>query len=168
MTIADVSKNANGQVVIRLQLQTPTDSVPAGGAANPFAPPPIIKFRPAPVPAPPAPGGAAAPPAAGGGVAVGGIAIAPGGAAIVIGRGGWNGHGAAGLSLLDDKGNVIKQVGSQMQFQTTDINGVVTTTQMQVLTFQPEKDQEPSKLVYSARKVLSVDVPFTLKDVPLP
>ena len=39
---------------------------------------------------------------------------------------------------------------------------------MQVLIFKPEKDQEPAKLVYTARKVLSVDVPFTLKDVPMP
>ena len=155
LTIADVAKNPAGQVVIRLELQPPTDSVPVGGA-NPAPIRRPIRIRPVPLPAPP--GGGVAPPVMAGGMA----------AAIVIGPGGWNAQGAAGLDLLDDKGNVVKQVGSQIQNQITVVNGVGTATQTYTLTFQPEKDQEPSKLVYMGRKVLSVDVPFTLKDVPLP
>ncbi len=126
LTIADVAKNPNGQVTIRVQLQPPTDSVPAGGG-NPINVP--RRGR---------------------------------------GVGAWNMQGAAGLALLDDKGHVIKEVGNQMQNQVTVVNGVATVTQSLYLTFQPEKDQAPAKLVYNARKVLSVDVPFTLKDVPLP
>ncbi|HVS40207.1 MAG TPA: hypothetical protein VMS17_31910 [Gemmataceae bacterium] len=156
MTVNDVTKNGDNQVVIRVQLQPPTDSVPAGGLA-----PGRIRgggrMRPAPAP----PGGAAAPPAAGGG-----IAVAPIGAAVV--GPGWNSQGTSALSLLDDKGKSIKLVGTQVQFQTTVTNNVVITSQVYVLTFELEKDQEPAKLVYNARKILSVDVPFTLKDVPLP
>ena len=33
------------------------------------------------------------------------------------------------------------------------VNGVGTVTQTYTLTFQPEKDQEPSKLVYMGRKL---------------
>ncbi len=113
-------------MIIRLQLQPPTDSVPAGGG-NPIAVPRRMR---------------------GGGL--------------------WNMQGAAGLALLDDKGHVIKEIGNQMQNQVTVVNGVAMVTQSLYLTFQPEKDQAPAKLVYNARKLLSVDVPFTLKDVPLP
>ena len=107
------------------------------------------------------PGRGAAP----GGPAIG-IAIAPAGRIVV--RGGWNGQGAAGLTLQDDKGAAIPQIGSQIQFQSTATPNGVVTTQMFVLTFQPEKGQEASKLVYLGRKMLSVEIPFTLKDVPLP
>ena len=157
ITISDVAKGPNGDVTIRLELQPPTDSVPVGGAV-----PNVIGGRRGVRMRPVAPGGAFAPPAA-----AGGIALAPGGA-IVVGPGGWNTQGTAGLSLLDDKGNAVKQTGIQIQLQSTIVNGVVMTTQVYQLTFQPEKDQEPSKLIYSGRKVLSVDVPFTLTDVPLP
>ena len=163
--VAEASKNDNGQVTLRIEFQPPTDVVPEGGANNPAGVPirvPIKRVRIQPVP-----GGAVPAPAAGpGGVAIG-IAIAPGG--LVVGPGGvWGQQGANGLSLIDDKGNVIKQTGTQIQFQTTVINGVVMTTQVYLLTFQADKDQEPAKLVYSGRKILSVEVPFTLKDVPLP
>ncbi len=45
--------------------------------------------------------------------------------------------------------------------------------QMFVITYtflcQPGKDQgQPAKLVYSGRKRVTIDIPFTLKDVPLP
>ncbi len=165
IVINSVNKT-NNQVTIQLQLQPPTDSVPAGANAPGVGPVvPVRPIRPIPrVPAPPVP--APAPPAgAGAAPAAGGVAVA---AAIVIGPGRWNAPGAAGLSLLDDKGNVIKLVGNQMQNQVTIINNVATVTQTYTLAFQLEKDQEPAKLVYSGRKVLNVDVPFTLKDVPLP
>jgi hypothetical protein len=175
--IVDVSNN-NGQVVIRLELQPPTDVVPANGPNNGPVPVPLpIRRGAPPAPLPPQPanpppnpaGAAAAPPAAAapapGGVAIG-IAVAPGG--IVVGPGVWGQQGAGGLTLLDDKDNVIKQTGTQIQSQVNVVNNVATVTQTFVLTFQPDKGQEPSKLVYSGRKMLSVEIPFTLKDVPLP
>jgi hypothetical protein len=70
---------------------------------------------------------------------------------------------------LDDKGETVKLTGVQMQFTPVVAGpaGIVNSLQ-HVLTFQAEKGQEPAKLVYSGRKSLSVEIPFTLKDVPLP
>ena len=37
-----------------------------------------------------------------------------------------------------------------------------------VLTFQAKEGQKPAKLVFKGSKSVSVDIPFTLKDVKLP
>jgi hypothetical protein len=158
LKITEATENTNNQVVIVLELQSPADSVPALGAGNGGAPL-ILPVRPVP------PGGGAAVPGAAGGVAIG-IAAAPG--AVVFVPGAWNGQDTAGLSLLDDKGNAIPQVGMETKIEVVGRNAVRTAAQLSMLTFQAAKDQTPSKLVYSGRKVLSVDIPFTLKDVPLP
>jgi hypothetical protein len=173
LKIVEVSKDANGQVIVKVEMTPPTDSVPANGPVNgPFiGPRPILPKGavPAPVPlpaptAPPAavPPGAAGGAAAGGGVAIG-IAIAPG--AIVVGPGfGFNG-GGAGLSLQDDKGNAFTQVGMQTQY----IKGPAGLSLQYILTFQPQKDQgDAAKLVYMGRKSVAVEIPYTLKDVTLP
>jgi hypothetical protein len=56
-----------------------------------------------------------------------------------------------------------------MQFTAVAGAGGGIVNQLQhILTFQAEKGQEASKLIYSGRKMLTVDIPFTLKDAPLP
>jgi hypothetical protein len=73
---------------------------------------------------------------------------------------------ANGLSLLDDKGAVIpaQVTGVSQQFNKGDRVPKMTYS----FTFKPgEKQGEPAKLVLSGSRTLSVEVPFTLKDVPV-
>jgi len=73
---------------------------------------------------------------------------------------------ANGLSLLDDKGAVIpaQVTGVSQQFNKGDRVPKMTYS----FTFKPgEKQGEPAKLVLNGSRMLNVDVPFTLKDVPV-
>jgi RNA polymerase sigma factor (sigma-70 family) len=66
------------------------------------------------------------------------------------------------LALTDDKGHVLPPFG--IEFQTTAGKGIEIA-----LTCQPLKGQgEPAKLALSVSKCVTIDVPFTLKNVPLP
>jgi hypothetical protein len=66
------------------------------------------------------------------------------------------------LSVVDDKGNFLPP--ASLSFNANAANG----TEL-VLTCQPGKGQgEPAKLVFSVSKSVTLDVPFTLKNVPLP
>ena len=50
----------------------------------------------------------------------------------------------------------------------TALNGTAIVQDMQ-MTFRPRSDASvPRKFVYSNRRLVNVEVPFTLKDVPLP
>jgi hypothetical protein len=65
------------------------------------------------------------------------------------------------FSLVDDKGNFLPPVGTGIN--TNPAKGIEYD-----LTYQPQKDQgEPAKLVFSISKSVTIDVPFTLKNVPL-
>jgi hypothetical protein len=161
LKIIDVTKNDNSQVTVVFELTAPAGSVPMGGGTGtgvgvPIGPLPPIKGVPVP------PGGAAG---FGGGPAVGIIAVPPGG--IGIGPGGLPAMNfdPTALKLLDDKGNAFQSNGVQPR-PRKDANGFAVEY---VATFTAEKGQgDATKLVYMARKTLSVEVPFTLKDVPLP
>jgi hypothetical protein len=66
------------------------------------------------------------------------------------------------LSLLDAKGQPFRLTTGDY---LPDAGGPMKTY---TLIFQPGKDQgEPAKLVYTERRSVIVEVPFTLKDVPL-
>jgi hypothetical protein len=145
LKVVEVTKDANGQITLRVELQAPANIVPQGG---------LIGFRgmrrlgrgvPVAVP----PGGLVA---VRGAVFVGGV-----------------GSSAGGLNLLDDKGETVKLTGVQMQFTpvVAGAAGIVNSLQ-HVLTFQAEKGQEPAKLIYSGRKLLNLEIPFMLRDAPLP
>jgi hypothetical protein len=55
-----------------------------------------------------------------------------------------------------------------MQFRPPGVGGGPNTPEW-VLTFPLKKDQtEAGKLTYSASKSVTVDIPFTLKDIVLP
>jgi hypothetical protein len=149
LKVVEVSKDANDRITIRAELQAPAGVVPAGGLMGRGA----VRRLGRGVPVAVAP--------VGGAVAVRG--------AVFIGPGAGAGVSAAGLSLLDDKGEAVKLVGVQMQFTAVAGAGGGIVNQFQhILTFQAEKGQEASKLIYSGRKMLTVDIPFTLKDAPLP
>jgi hypothetical protein len=77
-----------------------------------------------------------------------------------------------GLSFQDDKGNVlpidVRQARMQMSFVQQG-NGVLKQILTCTLVCPHDKDKgRPAKAVYLGRKRATVEVPFTLKDVPLP
>src|SRR5579883_2762581 len=76
---------------------------------------------------------------------------------------------ANGLSVLDDKGMTVPvrmQLTSRFQQQA---GGVFKQTTVYTLTSRREKDKgQPAKIVYLGRKRVTVEIPFSLQDVPLP
>lgn len=122
-------------------------ALPGGLAAQPPAPPP-----------PPAP-----PAAVQIQIGVGGGVIANGGpmrfAGTIIN----------GLSIQDEKGNALPIQLQQTQFRIVQGNGGRMPTPIYTLICRHEKDKgQPDKVVYVGRKRVTVEIPFTLKDVPLP
>jgi hypothetical protein len=154
LKVQDVTRADNGAVDVRLELSPPSDSQPMSGAVGPvggYAPAGTRPIRRGAA-VPPAPGGPA------GGVAIGIVAPPPPGGSMPAAAG----YGLSGLSLLDDKGEAFQPAGCRAE---PGPDGGVRW----VLTFTPQKGQgDAAKLVYRARKSVAVDVPFTLKDVPLP
>ncbi len=75
-----------------------------------------------------------------------------------------------GLAVLDDKGNTLPvQMGAQQFRMVAQPGGGNILSATYTMICQPGKGQgEPAKLVYLGRKRLTIDIPFTLKDVPLP
>jgi outer membrane biosynthesis protein TonB len=70
-----------------------------------------------------------------------------------------------GLKLLDEKGQSCPIAGVTAHAAAAAGGPVRVTYE---LTFAPKKDQAaPSKLVFSGSKTVTVEVPFTLRDVPL-
>ena len=73
--------------------------------------------------------------------------------------------GESKLVLLDSKG---RNLSLEMTASGTALNGTAIVQDMQ-MTFRPRSDASvPRKFVYSNRRLVNVEVPFTLKDVPLP
>ena len=70
-----------------------------------------------------------------------------------------------GWTLLDDKGHEIPLRMSSVR-AVMQMPGQVAYTYN--LTFIPQKDQVPAKLAFTSSRNLTLDIPFTLKDVPLP
>jgi hypothetical protein len=185
-------KSEEKKTTIRVEVEQPPDTVPAmqqmgmpgiGGAVRPgvkilpapAVPPPAPPAAPAARPAPAAPPAAQAP-AAKPQVAQLQVQILGGPGGIAIGGGGGAAGGAFvgpfnGLSVRDEKGNALPiQVGQvQARAMQGPGGGVVFYIFTYTLVCEPGKDQgKPTKVVYLARKQVTVDIPFTLKDVPLP
>jgi hypothetical protein len=73
--------------------------------------------------------------------------------------------GQNGLHLLDDKGNALPLVPLHVQAQS---NGAAVVWEYTFL-HQPRRDQgEPDRLVFAGTRTVTVDIPFTIADVPLP
>jgi hypothetical protein len=153
---------------------TPPVNVFPGGIGGGAVPVPL----PAPVPVPPLPPGKVQiQPAQNAGafqvqavqvqVQVQGVGAAAPAVAVPIGRpiGGFN--NAAGLKLVDDKGKPVEGQNINLQFKAAQPGAPLTPEW--VLTFPLKKDQtEGGKLTFSASKTVTVDIPFTLKDIVLP
>jgi|SRR5579884_487062 len=77
-----------------------------------------------------------------------------------------------GLSIQDDNGQTIPIDGgrSQVSFQfERQANGPAKQVLIWTLVCPHEKEKaKPSKVVYLGRKSVAVEIPFALKDVPLP
>ncbi len=69
------------------------------------------------------------------------------------------------LSLVDEKGQAFKLVAVENKVLDSETGGTVEYR----LTFQPPAGApKPAKLVYTGQRQTTIDVPFILKDVPLP
>jgi hypothetical protein len=69
------------------------------------------------------------------------------------------------LSLVDEKGQAFKLIAVDNKVLESDVGGTVEYR----LTFQPPAGApKPAKLVYIGQRQTTIDVPFVLKDVPLP
>ena len=90
--------------------------------------------------------------------------VLAGGGAVVMESIDQNGPGA--YSLQDDKGRPFNLLNANPVIQA-NANG--TLIQEMHLTYQAQKGQtEPAKLVYTGSRTVLINIPFTLKDVPLP
>jgi hypothetical protein len=87
----------------------------------------------------------------------GGALIAPGGAVLAD---------PLGLSLADAQGRRFQLTGVPRRRYTISAAGVVYDL---TLVFKPHEGQgQPARLVYSSMRVVTLDIPFVLKDIPLP
>jgi hypothetical protein len=89
---------------------------------------------------------------------------------LVLSRGGWRRGLAAGspegsdFTLLDARGRPLPLAGGEVR---GSLNKGIRHDM--TLLYQPPPDQAPpARLLYVGRRIVTVEVPFTLKDVPLP
>jgi hypothetical protein len=185
--ILGVTKADSGQITIRFEMEQPAGVVPDNttnfgpfpGVVPPVnVPPPGIRplppvkgpapaakpaIAPAAKPAPAgAPGGAA--PAGAGAAVAGKIVIAPvvGGPAIAMPV--YYGS-TMGVTLRDEKDNVLP---ARVFINYKRVAGAAPTREYN-LTYVPQKGHgTPTKMVFSGRKPVAVNIPFTLKDIKLP
>jgi len=155
MKVLDVSKTDKG-ITLKVEFEQPQD-VQGGGIIFQGGPVQIAPL-PAPVPAP-----APVPPQFQNGQIQ--VQVQVQAQQVQIGRLPVRGPGGVnGLVVQDEKGQPIPMNITQSQAQG---NGQTVVWQY---TFQvtPQKDQgEPAKLVYQGSRLQTVEVPFTLKNVPL-
>ena len=72
---------------------------------------------------------------------------------------------ARNLSLVDEKGQAFKLSAVDSKVVDQETGDTVEYT----LTFQPPSGApKPAKLTYIGQRLTTIDVPFVLKDVPLP
>jgi hypothetical protein len=183
--VVDVKKGDNEQVTVRFEFDAPPGVQPTMNAAagwgagampapgGPLPPPVAVPVAPPPPPAPAkrpalppgalaaaedpppaAPPALKAPPPGRGGIAVGMPAFG------MPGHAGYN-----GLTLQDEKGQYLPcTIVPQWRAPAA---GAGRPQMEYALTFTPKKDVA-ARLVFSGRRLITVEVPFTLKDVAVP
>jgi hypothetical protein len=146
-------KEEDGKLTVKFELEIPPGAMPApvGGAIGMpgFGPGGVIPPPPPPAKPPAAPGGAGLAFQAPAPAVAGGSSFLP----------------APGVTLVDDKGKTIAQTGGappKYQFAPGKAPIVEYTQE-----YKLDKDQKPAKLVFSVTKAVSLDIPFSFKDVPL-
>jgi hypothetical protein len=169
-------KEEDGKITIKFEMEQPPFAGGGIGIGLPGAVP-----LPAPVPLPPLPAlppPAIKPAAGGAGLAVKagaapaqvvqiqiggpGVPAVPPGGGVAVGRAFVS---APGITLVDDKGKTIAQTGGappKIEFAPGGAPKLEYTQE-----YKLEKDQKPAKLVYSASQMVTVEIPFSFKDVPL-
>ena len=142
--VLEATKGDGGHLTVRIELVMPpdqgVDGLPAGVPVRVGG-----RMRVG------AAGGGAAPPAA-----APLIAPAPAANSTLVRR-------VGGLYLLDDKGNDQRPGGIRMN--TRDVRGLLREYTME---FEVPEGRRAARLLYNASKAVGVEVPFVLKDVPLP
>jgi len=99
-------------------------------------------------------------------IQVGGAVQVNGGGAGATALAPFNG-GTSGLKLVDDKGNTVAGSSIAIQYKAQPGGGRVAPEY--VLTVPLKKEQtETGKLIFAASKSVTVDIPFSLKDIVLP
>jgi hypothetical protein len=178
LKVVDVSRADNGEVTLKVQLEVPVIARPGIGIGGGIQIQPIqIQFQPIPIqPPPPIP---LPPPPLPNNDKLGLLQVAPAqppkavpaqalpaqvqpvqGRPVPAARPNIN-----GLSLVDDKG---KTLGLAVTASRGQGNGKTINYEYTML-YRPQKGEgEPAKLVYSGVRTATIDIPFTLKDVPLP
>jgi hypothetical protein len=157
--VLQVKREANDSITVQFEMDMPPNTV---AQSDPRAMPallrPAINIRPAPI-APP--GRPQLPPGA---LQVGGPAPPQrvvGGAIIMNPPISSN---SLGITLEDDKGAPLPN-SIAANYQNTP-QGLMAVYH---LNYRPEKTHgQPARLVFTGRKAASIDIPFLLKDIPLP
>ncbi|HMF12507.1 MAG TPA: hypothetical protein VKE94_09385, partial [Gemmataceae bacterium] len=173
LEVLEVVEGDDDQVTVKLAIDPPNDFAPGmavagvggfaaraavkqarfagaggGGGGGPPAAPPAPAL---PGPAPALPARNLLPPAA-----------APAAGAIVMGVPASAQHSE--LALLDAQGKPIQTTRHVLSYRA----GEKGYTHVHEFSFKLPKEKEAIKLVFSGRRIATIDVPFTLKDVPLP
>ncbi len=101
---------------------------------------------------------------------VGRINFNRGGRALIVMAQAGNGEAAVSantLALLDAEGKSFQLIGRTLTQTIVNPNGSMRMQSQ--LTFKPQTGQgDPARLVLNGRRVVCLEVPFTLEDVPLP
>jgi hypothetical protein len=155
-------KEGDGKITVKFEMESPPNPIPAAPA-----PMRIRLIAPPPPPPPPPPAGAgfacqaAAAPAQAVEVQIQ-IAPAPRGAGAIVPFPGPVGEPE--VTLVDDKGKVIAETaGGAAPGAGPAGQPVVRYTRE----YQLEKGQKAAKLVLTASRIVTIEVPFSFKDVPL-
>lgn len=150
LEVLEIVRDDDDQVRIKLAVDPPADWAPGAVtvAAGVVVAPPAA--APGAVPPPPLPAAKLPPPPA------------PAAGAIMMGVPANSQHQE--ISLLDAKGKPIATTSHSLSFRGGDKG----FTHMHEYTLRLPKDQDTIKLVFSGRRPATIDIPFTLKDVPLP
>lgn len=68
------------------------------------------------------------------------------------------------LALQDAKGQSFQLVSSE---ESTQVNGTEITQELRLVYQSKQGLEEPAQLIYSGNRLVTVEIPFTFKDVPL-
>jgi hypothetical protein len=163
LKVVGIDKSA-GQTIIRFEMEQPAGVVPDNTPVQLEMPLP----RAVPLPAipPPAPGAGAAKGGAEKVKPAGGAALPALGVAVVaIARPIAYYGSTMGVTLRDDKDNILP---ARVMGTWNAVPGGKATLQYQLVYVTREKDGTPTKLVFSGRRTVSLNIPFTIKDIQLP
>jgi hypothetical protein len=154
LTVLEATRLDDGQVRVRVDLQPPS-----GGNNNGLV---LPGMRIMPAPGPVLPVIPPAKQAPGKGLQIQVQQVQVGGARAV---GGFTAD-PMGLSLEDDKGKAFQLINVPSRRFKIANN---TVTHEITLMFKPqEKQGEPARLHYTSTRLVNIELPFTLKDVPVP